>query len=494
MRSSKFNLSNYNLTTADLGGLYPIGLVEALPGDLVAHHTNLLIRMSPLAAPVMHQITARVHHFFVPNRIVWIDDDDDNDDMNDWKEFITGGTDGLNADTIPTINSTGVAGDLLDYMGIPTVAAIAINALPVRGFNRIFNKFYRDQDLVTKRALTATTILKISYQKDYFTTCRPWAQKGPTISLPVGDVAPVVGDGNPVYFKTAGDPTDRVGRFFITTGDITGLTAPSATGNLEFSLTQAGLEADLASATGADVIAFREALGMQRFQELRAKFGSRYEEYMRHLGSNYREEDSEPTYLGGGQTQVNFSEVIQTSNDATDRDYGVGDMYGHGVSAMKTNRYVKKIQEHGYIHSLLSVRPKAIYTEGINRHWLRQDREDYFQKELEFIGQQEVYDNEIYAVDNAASSTVFGYQDRYQEYKEQPSYVSGEFRTATFDYWHLARQLGGAPTLNAAFIECDRADHTRIFNETVNAQMWITSHHNITARRFMSRAATARII
>ncbi len=487
MRSSKFNLSFYNLTTCDLGGLYPIGVVETLPGDLVSQHTNLLIRMSPLAAPVMHQITARVHHFYVPNRIVWKDDDDDNDDLNDWKQFITGGDDGLNTDKIPTVNSTGVANDLLDYMGIPTVSGIAINALPIRAFNMIFNFFYRDQDIVTKRALTATTIPKISWQKDYFTTCRPWAQKGPTVSLPMGDKAEVKhpkGSASDIDIYSDLDAQYRninAATANLTIGGGSGVVADT-------------MYADLAGATGADIIAFREAMGMQRFQEERARFGSRYEEYMRHLGSNYRDEDSQPQYLGGGQTQVNFSEVLQTANDTSDRAYGVGDMYGHGVSVMRTNRYIKKIPEHGHIISCLSVRPKAIYSEGIHRNWLRQDREDFFQNTLQFIGQQEVYDNEIFAVNNAASATVFGYQDRNQEYKEQPSYVSGEFRTSTLDYWHLARQLGSAPTLNTDFLEIDRADHTRIFNEQTNHQMWIMCHHNMVARRFMDKHASARII
>lgn len=493
MRSSKFNLSSYNLTTCDLGGLYPIGVVETLPGDLISQHTNLLIRMSPLAAPVMHQISARVHHFYVPNRIVWKDDDDDNDDLNDWKEFITGGADGLNTDSIPTMASTSTANDLQDYMGVPRVAGININALPIRAFNMIFNFFYRDQDLVTKRALSAVTIPKISWQKDYFTTCRPWAQKGPTISLPLGTSAPIRGDGTQMQLSpdsAAGTPSN------IST-DGSSMLQGTGVANKNLFIpdgTDFGAIADLANATGADIIAFREAMGMQRFQEERARFGSRYEEYMRHLGSNYRDEDSKPQYLGGGQTQINFSEVLQTANDTGDRDYGVGDMYGHGVSAMKTNRYIKKIPEHGHIISCLSVRPRAIYTEGLARNWLRQDREDYFQSTLQFVGQQEVYDNEIFAVDNAASSTVFGYQDRYQEYKEQPSYVSGEFRTSTLDYWHLGRQLGSAPTLNADFLEIDRADHTRIFNEQTNHQMWINCHHNIVARRFMDKHATARII
>jgi hypothetical protein len=486
-RSNKFNLSFYNLTTANLGGLYPIGCVETLPGDLVAHHTNLLIRMSPLAAPVMHHVTARVHHFYVPNRIVWTDDDDDNDDLNDWKEFITGGADGTNTDQVPTITSTGTAGDLLDYLGIPTVAGIDVNALPIRGVNRIFNKFYRDQDLVSKRSLSATSIPKISWEKDYFTTCRPWAQKGPAVSLPLGDKAFVTHDLASSGTLSAYATNDSEYRTLTaSTASLTAGATTSAEGN--------ALYADLAGATGADVIAFREALGMQRFQEMRAKFGSRYEELMRHLGSNYIEEDSEPVYLGGGQVQVNFSEVLQTANDTSDRDYGVGDMYGHGVAAMRSNRYIKKIPEHGHIISMLSVRPKAIYSEGIHRNWLRQDREDYHSKELEFIGQQEVYDNEIYAVDNAASSTVFGYQDRFQEYREQPSYVSGEFRTSALDYWHLARQLGGAPTLNADFVEIDSSDHSRIFNEQTNDQMWIMGHHNIVARRNVAKKATARII
>ena len=195
MKRSKFSLSNYKLLSMDMGELVPIGLTEVLPGDSIQHATNALVRAAPLLAPVMHPVHVNIHHWFVPHRLIW----------EDWEDFITGGPDGLDASEHPTITtpaSTGFAvGSLADYLGVPTgVPDIEVSALPFRAYAAIFNEWYRDQDLVSELALdissgadtTTSTALQVGmWEKDYFTSARPWEQKGPAITVPLGTEAPV---------------------------------------------------------------------------------------------------------------------------------------------------------------------------------------------------------------------------------------------------------------------------------------------------------------
>lgn len=492
MPRSKHSLGHHHLTTGNLGQFLPIGLIPVLPGDNIGLSTSAMVRVTPLAAPVMHQVDVEIRHYYASNRILWNDNDG-----TDWEEFITGGEDGMNADTVPTINTTGVAGDLLDHFGLPTVAGIAVNALPVRMYNFVHNELIRDQDLqTTKRLLTDTSVANVNWAGDYLSDAKPWSQKGPAVSLPVGDTAPVTYGTNLAGTDHEGDSVVQVvdgsgNALWYYDSDVP---ADSLEGAIPTS-TYHGLNADLSNATGADPILFRRAWGLQRFMEEAAKYGSRYPEKMRRLGSRYRGLMERPITIGGGRTTVNFSEVIQTANDTSDRAYGIGDLYGHGVAGMRTNRVNWRCDEHGYIMTCMYVRPKPMYLHAIHREWLRQDREDFHDPFLEQIGMQEVWKNEVYAEATNTNADVFGYQNRYDEYRGHPSCATGEFRT-TLDYWHMARKLAAAPTLNAAWKEMDGSTATmkRCFQEQSNDSLWIMANHRCAAYRNVSKRASTRLV
>ena len=493
-KRNKHSLSHYKLLTGDMGQLLPCCLVEILPGDTIQHSTNALVRLTPMAAPVMHPATVRIHHFFVPHRLSW---DRTFVDVS-FEDFITGGPLGTDATTVPTLGLTANKNDLHDYFGLPKHAEaglIEVNSMPVRAFNLIYNEFYRDQDLIPERELDLLTIPHISWEKDYFTTSRPWAQKGDAVTLPIGTKAPIIGLGatNQAY--------DQVDASIYETGGVQRVQASSAntdgTGNLGYVEDTdhagfPGIYADLSEATGVNINEVRKAFALQRFAEARARYGSRYTEYLRYIG--VRSSDARlqrPEYLGGGRVNVSISEVLQTSPEpgAEATDSYVGDLYGHGIAAMRSNRYRRHFQEHGYLLSLLSVRPKAVYSDGIPRHWLRRFREDYYQKELEHIGQQEVWKAEVFA-DAGDVYETWGYQDRYREYREEPSEATSEFKDV-LNYWHMARIFEAAPALNAAFINC--IPTKRIFSEQTQHSLWMLVQHSIVARRIVSRNATGRI-
>lgn len=487
---SKFNLSNYKLFSFDMGHLIPCGLTETLPGDTIQMSTSALVRCSPLVAPIMHPVHVRIHHWFVPHRLVW----------DNFEDFITGGPTGEDTNTIPTRTfAPGVAvGSLGDYLGVPAgVTNIEVSALPFRGYALIWNEFYRDQDLQTPLdidtgdgpdTLTNGTLQNCAWEKDYFTSSRPWEQKGPSITIPIGTEAPVKGigitDGDfagaNVNVYEAGPPAGQVTythpRPFsaanIWYGDGIG-DGPGAKPNIR---------ADLTSASGVTINVLREAFALQRFAEARARFGSRYVEYLRYLG--IRSSDARlqrPEYLGGGRQTLQFSEVLATA-DA--EDIPVGSMKGHGIGAMRSNRFRRYFEEHGYIFSFMSVKPRTVYTQGIPRTWNRRNREDFWQKELQHIGQQEVLKKEIYYADDGTGSDVFGYQDRYDEYRRGMSQVSGDFRTSNLNYWHMARIFNSAPALNAAFVQADPTN--RIFASSTLDTMYCYANHSIQARRLVA--------
>jgi hypothetical protein len=469
-----------------MGDLVPIGLVPVLPGDLMAHQTNTLLRVTPLAAPVMHQVDVRIHHFYCANRTLRHPDDDATG--FDWEEFITGGEDGMNTDVIPQVNATGVAGDLLDHLGVSPKAdpTTMVNALPLRAANFCFNEFYRDQDLQTVRDLHDTSLPKICWEKDYTGVARPWSQKGPNISIPVGDSANVKWRGDDV----AGDPVavQKEDGTFIQQW------APTANGEVVRGQTQQSAEqyalyADLANAAGVDPIAFREAWGIQRFMEDAARYGSRYPEKMRRLGSNYQGLMDRPEFLAGGSRSISFSEVLQTANGSDPR-FGVGDLYGHGIAATRSNKYVRRIPEHGYVLTFLSVRPKNMLIDALQREWLKQDREEFHDPFLEDIGMQPVYNGEVTADHTAGVRNVFGYSDRYEEYRTGCNQVTGEYRDL-LNYWHLGRSLTD-PVLSSQFVECNPSK--RIFNEQTQNSLWIMAHHQIACHRNISNRARTRLL
>jgi len=493
MKRALFNLGYTKLLSCDLGELIPIGLTEVLPGDAIQHATSALVRCSPLLAPVMHPVHVNIHHWYVPHRLIW----------DDWEDFITGGPLGTDASVFPTITIGGgsgaAVGSLADYLGVPTgVNNIEISALPFRGYALIWNEWYRDQDLQTELVIdttsgadttTSTALQNGCWEKDYFTSARPWEQKGPAITIPLGTSAPVVGLNSDISFSQVGDATNRI---FQTNQSGTATTrlalsaSPAALANARWGAT--ALEADLTGASAITVNALREAMALQRFEEARARYGSRYTEYLRYLGVNSSDARLQrPEYLGGGKQTIQFSEVLQTAEGTQP----VGDLRGHGIAAMRSNRYRRFIEEHGYIFSFISVRPKTIYTQGLSKHWNRRFKEDYWQKELQFIGQDTVLNKEIYAA-HASPNGIFGYQDRYDEYRRAESMVTGEFRQSTLNFWHFARAFGSSPALNADFVKCVPPETP--FAVPSEDVLYIMARHNLKARRLVAPVGISKIM
>lgn len=233
----------------------------------------------------------------------------------------------------------------------------------------------------------------------------------------------------------------------------------------------------------------RLSSALQRFQENRAKWGNRYIEYLQFLG--IRSSDARlqlPEYLGGGSQMINISQVLQTAPGDTG---AVGTMAGHGLTAMRTNKVTRFFEEHGVILSLMSVIPTSVYSQGTKRYFFKRNWTDFFHRDLQDIGMQEVYRGEIYSTGiDAEDRSVFGYQDRYQEYRRSSSYVSGDFHD-TLDFWHLARKFDGAPGLNASFIECNPSK--RIFADTQSHPLWIMCNNHIVAKRMLSKRASTRL-
>lgn len=482
MKRTKSNLSNYKLTTADMGQLVPVQLQEVLPGDTMQMSTSALIRVSPMIAPVMHPCTVRFHHWFVPTRLLW----------DGWEDFITGGPDNANADTVPTrtlnLNDT-VSGRVMDHLGVPRVEGLTVNSMPLTAYNLIYNEFYRDQDLEpTERSLTNNTLANVSWRKDYFTTARPFSQKGADITIPIGTSAPVLSSNNDSLFLK--DTSNNSMGLKADTAGAPGSSNISKTlGTNVASDLSLDLVADLSSATGITANEFRELFALQRYAEARASYGSRYTEYLRYLGVKPADGRLQrPEYLGGGKSTLQFSEVLTTVDTVDD---SAGTMRGHGITALKTRKNRRFFEEHGYVITLMSVVPKSIYQDGVNRLWLRQDKEDFYQKELQNIGQQKVKQGEVDASVPADVHNTFGYSDRYSDYTSVPSTISGEFRD-TLDYWHLARKWSTTPALNEDFIKC--VPSKRIHAEQTQNTLWCMVNNSVIARRMVSKKSIGRLM
>lgn len=451
MKRYKHSLSHYKLATGGMGQLIPIANVEVLPGDTLQHATQALIRVSPLVAPVMHPVQVRVHHFFVPHRLVW----------DGWEDFITG----VSEDEVPQSGTGG--GRLGDYLGVPPSYTGQVSALPLRAYNLIYNDFYRDQDLQQEIDLGAGALRNCAWEKDYFTTARPWPQKGAAVSIPLGSTANIYSENKPDFGPGV----------TWSPGQSAQPQEQNADGDWKFDK----VYADLGNATTVDVEQLREAFALQRYAEARARYGSRYTEYLAYLGVNSSDQRLQrPEFLGGGKATISFSEVLSTSSGG---GTNVGDMAGHGIAAIRTRRYRRYFQEHGTVMSLMSVRPKSMYNNGIHRSWLRRTKEDFWQKELESLGQQEISNAEVYA-DHADPDDTFGYVDRYREYREHPSTVHAEMRDL-LNYWHMGRIFDSEPVLNGDFVKCEPTD--RIYADTNTDPLIFNVSNSIQARRLVRK-------
>lgn len=493
-KRSKFSLSHYRLFSGRMGYMMPIGITECLPGDTFQQATSVFLRCSPLVTPVMHPVHVTVHHWFIPTRLLW----------DKWEDFITGGPDGMDASIMPTIKAPAqggfAVGSLADYMAVPSgVPNLEVCALPFRAYALLYNECYRDQDLEQELPLslesgldstTNTTLQRCDWARDYFTTARPWPQKGPAVSVPVNLTAA----GEPTITLTGNPSLASSGVDWIQMGDPASRNAWSAPvsskpANAGLTVGRGTLAVEFKSGNpelgSVDINQLREAFALQRFEEHRALYGSRYVEYLRYLGVKSSDARLQrPEYLGGSRQTIQFSEVLQTAPGGEDP---VGALKGHGIGAMRTNRYRRFFEEHGYVLTIMMVRPISVYMQGLSRMWNRRVKEDYYQRELQHIGQQEVLTKELYAGNEqgpTADDVVFGYQNRYDEYRWHESYVSGEFRDI-LNSWHMARDFANEPTLNADFINA--VPTTRIFAAQQNDTLYCMANHSIQARRLMSK-------
>lgn len=494
MKRSKFNLSHQKLLTMPLGYLVPICVMEVLPGDIFRQSSSALIRFTPLLKPLLQQVVVKINHWFVPNRKLW-----DNGDGGEkgWEDFITGGQDGQDAQEHPYVEVGTVSeGDLWDYLGVPTGAhagAHKINALPLRAYNAIYNERYRDADLISEETIdtgegadttTNDQLLKCAWAKDAFTTARPWQQKGANITIPLGDSAEVIRDETTKYPEFTSNGSDSL-NFITSSGTNTVQYNTTAGSSSQLKWDNPNLWADLANATGIDIEDLRTAMGLQRFQERMAKYGSRYTEYLRSQGvilPDFRLNG--PDYLGGGRQTVSFSEVLATDGANT------GSMYGHGIAALRTNSYIRMFNEHGILMSIMTVTPKAVYMDALHRMWSRESKFDYFQRELQLVGEQEILNKEV-QLSHSSPTDTFGYRPRYDSYRFMPSSVHGDFRS-TEDDWHMAREFSGDIALNQSFIECTPTD--RCYASTATDPLKVMVNNSITARRPLLRSPSPRLM
>lgn len=512
-KRSKHSLSFQRLQSMNMGYLYPTGCVEVLPGDSMRFAQSAFCRFSPLVNPVMAKINIYMYRFYVPYRIL-----DEN-----FETVITGGPDNNTSVICPQIHldqTSWQEGGIFDYMGVgnPGANGIDVSAYPFRAYNLIWNEFFRDQDLMTEAYFSnglgngddpvydkpaSFGLLPVCWEKDYFTIARPWMQKGQGVSIPVQGSAsqPVVtgsvtitGAGAPTF--TAGNPTVAANVSYGTSQQVSdpkNFAVNNAVVSWSNPALAASFSGQISGNTATGFISpedLRLAMSLQRFAENRARFGSRYSEYLRMLG--VRPQDARlqlPEYLGGGMSTVQLSEVIQTSPT---EGAALGTLGGHGVGVARSRRSRHFFPEHGIVLFLAVLRPKALYTNSIPREFLRKSRFDFWQPELQHLGQQEITNKELNA-SNDNPDAVFGYSDRYNEYRYKQSQVCGEFRSLLQD-WHLGRVLPSNTTLNADFVRCQpRTDIFAVTDQDYD-KVYCSFSHSIQARRLITRHASPRLV
>lgn len=500
-KRSTFDMSYDHKLSLKMGKLIPVHLQETLPGDTYRISSEAMLRMSPMLAPIMHKVDVYIHHWFVPNRILW----------KHWEKFITGSPEIDAPPALPLIAFNGPGGglsvaksSLANYLGLPvaTIDDQNLSALPFAAYQKIWKEYYRDQNLQDMggfefelqdgyqdpQMIAELTMLRDrAWEHDYFTSCLPFAQKGAQVDVPISlndmDVELRPHPTSPQYFvdRVTGAllsneeiHTDNNGQIIAAFGGEQGNIDPGS------SLYVDGTGAS----TNTTINDLRSAFQLQKWLEKNARAGSRYvESLLAHWGVRSSDKRLQrPEYLGGSIASMAISEVLQTSQTEIDGT-PQGNMSGHGISVSAGRDFKYYCEEHGYIMGIMSIRPKTAYYQGIPRHFNKTDKLDYAWPLFAEIGEQEVKSKEVfYDQLTNTNELTFGYIPRYSEYRYNPSRVSGDM-VQSLEYWHMARKFDNVPTLNADFIKCNPTK--RIFAvedeevDEIQAHVW----HKILATR-----------
>lgn len=494
IQRSVFDRSHDYKTTMNAGYLIPFFVDEVLPGDTFKLRVNAFVRMNTLVAPFMDNVYMDTFFFFVPTRLVW----------DNWQRFCGeqknpgDSTDFL----IPSLSgkATFTNGSIYDYMGLPTNVELdpvytPINALPFRAYNLIYNEWFRDENLIDSISVPTGdgpdpiqyyTLRKRAKRHDYFTSALPWPQKGPSVEISLTGEAPVYGNTRSLglySYHNDGGTICNAGLVAKPTTDNTTFTSninlistaydvqvgqgisnipregpnyrvfgvvPKAKAN------ESGLVCGLDDVSAVSINDLRQAFQIQKFYEKWARGGSRYTETLRVM-FNVVSPDARlqrPEYLGGTHSRVNVVPTAQTSS--TDSVSPQSNLSAFGVLGDSAHGFNKSFVEHGYVIGLCCLRADITYQQGLNRMWSRRQLFDFYWPTLAHLGEQVVYNREIYTQGTADDNGVFGYQERYAEYRYKPSMITGKLRSTdaqSLDVWHLAQKFDSLPKLNQDFIE-----------------------------------------
>ena len=484
MKRTKFDRSHVYKTTFNSGKLIPVFVDEVLPGDTTRMSVNYFARLATPIKPIMDNIYLDWFFFFVPNRLVWEHwqnfcfEQEDPDDSTDY--------------VIPTVTATGNSGNayvgsLWDYFGLPVNTSgnlSGISALPFRGVYLIYNEWFRDENLQKSVKIqkgdvnevlnssrsseqpswvfTSDTNIVPGFacpprckRHDYFTSALPWTQKGPGVEIPLTGNAPIISsDGIGERAIALGSRSAPLSNLYNLYHDGNSANPVTLGGLSSYAPTR--LEADLSTVTAATINSLRTAFQMQKFYERLARGGSRYTEVLRSFFGVVSPDArlQRPEFLGSFTKMVNVNPIAQTS--ATDDISPQGNLSAYGVTAAKFHGFTKSFVEHGYIFGFVCARADLTYQQGINKMWLRSTVYDFYWPTFAHLGEQAIELREIYAQGSKDDTIVFGYQERYSEYRYKPSQITGKFRSSvvngSLDVWHLSQFFKNAPTLNEEFI------------------------------------------
>lgn len=499
---TRFNRDQTILTTFDAGKLVPFYVDEVLPGDTFSVDTAAIIRMTTPKYPVMDDGFIDFYYFYCPNRILW---DNFKHFMGEVEEKPWMPTKTYAVPQIE-INATTEkpAPDersILDYMGVPTKVKkpFSINALPIRAYVKIWNEFFRDENVdnaavlksddadVTytmstseedtmekelQEAVTGGNLLPVNKFHDYFTSCLPYPQRGPEVTIPTtgnapimgykddGRTTPVTGEQNTFYSIGPAEAGSKVQVGQIG-ADKQGLAMYwGKNGTLTY------LGADMSSVQATTINQLRQAISVQQYYETLARGGSRYREQVQAIWDVIISDKTVqvPEYLGGGRYHVNINQIVQTSGQQTNSDTPIGETGAMSVTPINESSFTKSFEEHGFVIGVCCVRHNRSYQQGLERFWSRRDRLDYYVPQFANLGEQPVKKKEIMLTGNATDDETFGYQEAWADYRMKPNRVSGLMRsnaTTTLDFWHYADNYSTVPTLSQEWMAEGKAEIAR---------------------------------